>query len=226
MLASQETPLAPHGLKFSEPTGFRFWIRPDSARFDGLFAVSVRDQQDGINVCVFPIVGHIGDFAFDWSNPQHAMSLVASIVPGSHSLRLFADLAPSFGTDWLLCNADDENAALSCEDAVFLRKWVISQGRFRGMQGVYFASNGRGRVKIGKSDRCLLTRLRGLQISSPDELYIVAVVPTPNASEVEELLHKKHNATRIRGEWFAMTDAQAIASAKEFGGNSFGGFLS
>jgi hypothetical protein len=225
MLASQQVATAPAGLKYSEPVGFRFWIRPQTASFDGLYAVSVRTEPDGISVNAFPVVGYMGDFAFDWSLPDHALALVVSAVPRSHSLRMFKDLGGSYAQDWLLTNASDERAAMTCEDALFLKSWVHGQSRLKGLKGVYFASNGRGSIKIGKTDSCLLTRLRSLQISSPDELRVVAFVSTPNAIQLEAEFHARHKATRIRGEWFAMTDREAIDSAVIFGGGAFDVFL-
>jgi hypothetical protein len=231
MLAAQEVATAPAGLKYSEPYGFRFWIRPQSASFGGLYAVSVRAEPHGIAASAFPVIGYIGDFAFDWSFPDHAMSLVVSVVPGSNSLRMFKDLAGSdglargYGRDWLLTNAIDERAAMTCDDASFLKSWVHGQDRLKGLKGVYFASNGRGAIKIGKTDSCLLSRLRSLQISSPDELRVVAFVSTPNALQLEAEFHARHKAVRIRGEWFAMTDREAADSALIFGGIAFDDFL-
>jgi hypothetical protein len=221
MLIQQETPHAPAGLKYAEPYRFRFWVRPDAVRFDGLYAVGVNLQPNGIITQAFSVVGYMGDFAFDWFVPDHAMSLVVAVSPKGHSLHTFRDIASRYGTEWLLCNAESEAAAVASSDAEFVRSWALSQDRFRSMQGVYFASNGRGSVKIGKTDRCLLTRLRSLQISSPDELRIAAFIPTPNATQVEAMLHAKHRAARIRGEWFAMTDEEAVATAMEFGGKVF-----
>lgn len=225
MLIQQETRHAPAGLKYAEPYGFRFWVRPDTVRFRRLYAVSVKLQPDSVVTQAFRVVGYIGDFMFDWFVPDHAMSLVVSVDRKSHSMHTFREIAKNYGTEWLLSNADNEAAAISSSDADFVRSWAISRDRFRSMQGVYFASNGRGSVKIGKTDVCLLTRLRSLQISSPDELRIAAFIPTPNATQVETMLHAKHKAARIRGEWFAMTNEEAVASAAEFGGGSFDGVL-
>ncbi|NBW11909.1 MAG: GIY-YIG nuclease family protein [Caulobacteraceae bacterium] len=225
MLAAQEIATAPAGLKFAESLGFRFWIRPQNASFGGMYAVSVRSEPHGIVASAFPVVGYMGDFAFDWSLPEHAMSLVLSVVPGSQSLRMFKDVACKYGQDWLLTNATNERAAIDSDDASFMKSWVHGQFRYKGLKGVYFASNGRGSVKIGKTDSCLLSRLRSLQVSSPDELRVVAFVSTPNASQVEAEIHAKHKASRIRGEWFAMTDGEAVASAVNFGGIGFDEFL-
>jgi hypothetical protein len=217
----QETPLAPAGLKFSETYLYRFWVRPDIVTFDNLYALSVRNDETGLTTQVFPVVGYIGDFLFDWSVPDHARTLVLRSVPGTNSLRQFKDLAENYGKDWLLCNAPNEPAAIDCGDAVFLRAWVYSQDRYRSLRGVYLASNGRGCVKIGRTDSCLLTRIRSLQIASPDELRVVAFIPTPNASEVEALLHERHKNSRIRGEWFSMSNELAIQISLELGGYPF-----
>jgi hypothetical protein len=225
MLIQQETPHAPAGLQYAEPHGFRFWVRPDAVRFRRLYAVSVKLQPNGVVTQAFRVVGYMGDYMFDWSVPDHAMSLVVAVGRKSHSLHTFRDIARNYGTEWLLCNADTDSAAVASSDADFVRSWVLSRDRFRSMQGVYFASNGRGSVKIGKTDRCLLTRLRALQLSNPDELRVAAFIATPNATQVEAMLHEKHKATRIRGEWFAMTDDEAVTAAKEFGGGAFDGIL-
>ena len=217
----QQTPHAPAGLQFAENYQFRFWVRPETASFENLYAVSIRHAPSGIEVKAFPVVGYIGDFVFDWAVPDNAMALVVAVVPQSRSLRLFKDLAQSYGSDWLLCNAGSEADAAASSDAAFVRSWVLSQERYRSLHGVYLASNGRGCVKIGKTDSCLLTRIRSLQLANPDELRVVAFIPTPNASEVEALLHQKHKAVRIRGEWFALSDEAAVETAVAFGGRAF-----
>ena len=79
MLTQQETPYAPAGLKYAEPYGFRFWLRPDSIKFGDLYAVCVRHQQDGTETQAFPVAGYIGDFVFDWFVPDHALSLVVAL---------------------------------------------------------------------------------------------------------------------------------------------------
>ena len=221
MLTQRETSHAPSGLKFAENYACRFWVRPETASFDGLYAVSVLHQPKGITTQAFRVAGYVGDFAFDWFVPDHALSLAVAVLPNSPALRLFGDILRSSGPDWLLCNASSQADAIACSDAGFLRSWVLSQERYRSLQGVYMASNGRGCVKIGKTDRCLLTRIRNLQIANPDELSVVAFIPTPNATQVEETLHQKHKASRIRGEWFSMSDELAVETAVEFGGHAF-----
>ena len=221
MPIQQETPLAPAGLKFAETYQFRFWLRPETISFGSLYAVGIRHEPGCIEAQAFPIVGYMGDFVFDWAVPDNAMLLVAAVVPQSCSLRQFKDLAQSYARDWLLCNASSEADAVAGSDAAFVKSWVLAQERYRSLQGVYFASNGRGCVKIGKTDSCLLTRIRSLQVANPEELRVVAFIPTPNASEVEERLHLKHKAARIRGEWFALSDEAAIETAADFGGRAF-----
>jgi hypothetical protein len=225
MICSQQTPLSPAGLKYSEYCGFRFWIRPQQTSFGNLYAVCVSHLPNELHTTAFEVVGFVGDFDFDWSVPDHALTLALRCSSSTNSMRLFKDAASNYGHEWLICNADSLESARTCSDADFIRQRVLSTRVFRGFKGVYFASNGRGSVKIGKSDNCLMTRLRGLQIASPDELRVVAVVPTPNPSETEEALHKTHASLRIRGEWFAMTDDQAVTAAEAVGGNGFAGFF-
>lgn len=225
MLVQQETVLTPAGLKYAEPYGFRFWVRPESIKFRHLYAVAVCHRPDGIEMQAFRVMGYMGDFMFDWKIPDHAMSLVLAIPPSNHSLCTFKDIANRYGSEWVLCNASSKDAALASDDAEYVRSQVFAYRTFRSLTGVYFASNGRGSVKIGKTDRCLLSRLRNLQISNPDELRVVSFIQTPNAAQIEAMVHDKHSAKRIRGEWFAMTDAEAISAATEFGGSAFSGNL-
>ena len=46
------------------------------------------------------------------------------------------------------------------------------------------------------------TRIKELQTSNPEELFIYRVIPTPNAYKLEQLLHTFLQKERIRCEWF------------------------
>ena len=81
---------------------------------------------------------------------------------------------------------------------------------------IYFIQSGEsGPVKIGKADDPV-SRLSSLQVGSPDQLHIRAVLDVHDS--VEGHLHSVLGNCRIRGEWFdtnelivniAMATAQA-----------------
>lgn len=75
------------------------------------------------------------------------------------------------------------------------------------LRKVYLISNGR-HVKIGVSVDPL-TRMEILQIGSSDPLSLVHC--WPGGYEEEAALHKRFQAKRVRGEWFALTEQEVLA---------------
>lgn len=70
---------------------------------------------------------------------------------------------------------------------------------------IYFIVCGAtGAVKIGRADD-VKKRLSGLQVSSPGKLSLLCHFRAP--SVFEGVLHTIFSKSRIRGEWFSITDA-------------------
>ena len=223
MYSSEEMPIAPAGLAFTSPKlgfpgSFRFWYRPSTVSFRNLFAVSVRSELGTVIATAYRVTGYLGQHDFCWSDPENCLKLLVKTHAHRHSRVALEDLVKPLGQEWLICNAPSEKHAISCKDTEFLVSLRASNGTLKGLTGVYFASNGRGSVKIGKSGRCLFARVQQIQIASPDEIKVVAAISTPFADVVERAIHEKHKLSRLRGEWFAMTDEQAIEIAIAHGG--------
>jgi hypothetical protein len=74
--------------------------------------------------------------------------------------------------------------------------------------GVYFLSDGRGRVKIGYASD-LAHRFAAIQTGSADALTLIGWCPGGRA--VEREWHERFGDARIRGEWFTLTPELAKA---------------
>lgn len=79
---------------------------------------------------------------------------------------------------------------------------------------VYVISAADLRQKVGKA-RDPEERRRLLQNGSSDPLVLVHFQHVANALGVEGLAHKKLEPFRLRGEWFAVTTAEAEAAVRE-----------
>lgn len=60
--------------------------------------------------------------------------------------------------------------------------------------------------KIGMAS-CLPARMKEHQCSSPFDLYVACAYFVPNMRAEERSLHEQFAGQRIRGEWFALSDA-------------------
>jgi hypothetical protein len=98
-----------------------------------------------------------------------------------------------------------------------LRDWVVVTAE--SFCGVYFASNGNGCVKVGQTTYPLRTRIAQIQAGSPHRLYVCATITTGDRRVIEKQIHKSLAGLRLHGEWFTMTDDEAIAIAKQYGGH-------
>jgi len=76
---------------------------------------------------------------------------------------------------------------------------------------VYFIQQIReaSRIKIGVSN-CCINRKNALQTANSDELEIIGIIETPNHYELESKFHKSLKDYRIRGEWFELSEEEAI----------------
>lgn len=211
---------APAGLKHSRGTIARFWVRPETVSFRRLFAVHFAPMVDCVHRTTYQVAGYLGSFDFNWGDPSHAKKLLLGQRIRKHSRQLFGSLLDEGTGEWLLCNQLDAMAAETCEDANYVAQRVFYDHAIKGNSGVYFISNGRNAVKIGQSGNCMNTRFITLQVASPDPLRILAVIPDPRPSILEDMIHEMLAPKRIRGEWFAMSDEEAVAVAIENGGRS------
>jgi DNA-binding XRE family transcriptional regulator len=68
---------------------------------------------------------------------------------------------------------------------------------------VYFVQcEGTGRIKIGRTTRPVIQRMRALQTSAPHALKLIGEFPEGHHGHTEGSLHRKFAHLRLRGEWF------------------------
>jgi hypothetical protein len=71
------------------------------------------------------------------------------------------------------------------------------------LPAVYFAQCGvDGPIKIGWTAGPVESRLRQLQVGSPEELRLLGILHTEEAAELERELHERFATYRVRGEWY------------------------
>ena len=213
-------PTAPAGLKYCRGYRTRFWIRPESMSFRRLFAVQFNSMTDGVRRHGKPVAGYLGGFDFNWHDATHVRKLLVHAGPGKRSLELFGTLMDYGGDQWLLCNQPDVTTAITCHDAEYVAHRCLHSRSIKDSTGVYFITNGRNAIKVGKSSTCIDKRFMALQIANPDDLRVLAVIIDPSPEAIEKRLHSMLESKRIRGEWFAMSDEEAVAIAIENGGRA------
>jgi hypothetical protein len=211
-------PDAPAGLKFARGFRTRFWLRPDRMSFRRLYAVHFAPMDDAVDRNAFVVSGYLGSFEFNWHTPLHACKLLVEHSGVKNSLETFRSLVDQGCGEWLLCNAKDADDAKGCEDSGYVAQRCHYEHAVKGLSGVYFVSNGRGSVKVGNSSAGIGQRFMTLQTATPDRLRVVAVIAHPDPRIIEARLHQRLSSKQIRGEWFAMSDEEAVAIAVENGG--------
>lgn len=70
-----------------------------------------------------------------------------------------------------------------------------------------------GSVKIGHTEGPVPKRMAELQTGSPVGLKVIGAMPGTKETEAE--LHKRFSASRVRGEWFRLTDDLAAFIARK-----------
>lgn len=92
----------------------------------------------------------------------------------------------------------------------------FTQERNHRVGYVYLVREPLGRVKIGKAVD-VQQRLSVLNTGSPYELEIVAVIPSSNMRKLENELHRKFAAKRVRREWFELSDEDISEVIQQYG---------
>lgn len=80
---------------------------------------------------------------------------------------------------------------------------------------VYFIQDESGRVKIGSSIDPE-NRLKQLQTSCAEKLFLIDSLKTDDHNFVEKQLHKKLKSLRINGEWFSLSRAMVHQLISEY----------
>lgn len=79
---------------------------------------------------------------------------------------------------------------------------------------VYLISAGGGRHKIGRATNPR-ARLQSLQCGVPDDLALIHTVEVGAMARAEAAAHERFRLARLRGEWFDVQEAEAIAALNE-----------
>lgn len=84
---------------------------------------------------------------------------------------------------------------------------TVGERRKADVREVYFVrAKTLGHIKIGVANNAWL-RFMALDSSSPDPLELLGVIRSPDACALEEEIHGRFHADRIRREWFAASPA-------------------
>lgn len=81
---------------------------------------------------------------------------------------------------------------------------------------VYLFQEEHGATKIGVSSRWR-ERLKEIDILIPYQTYVVAVIKSDFARQIERELHERYSSRRISGEWFRLSDADIRQILSDYG---------
>lgn len=200
--------------------GWTLWFRQTSYRsYKNVYAVCLNRDGHQCSHTVHRVHGALGN------GPHFAGFLIKSEVR-KHSLAAISDKFASGltkdtrGGHWVIVEAESPEAAADHADVSVVRDDMMRDGVGHVFCGVYFISNGRGAVKIGQTASNIRVRLSQLQGASPYRLKVCAVIDTADQKRLERELHNENKYRRLEGEWFEMTEAEAIEIAVSRGGRT------
>lgn len=184
--------------------------------YDNVYAVNLGIIADSCIVRAHKVVGCLangdsfGGFLIPSMKRNNAMTLLSQAHVGN------GEGSPNL-PHWVIVEARSSEDAIASDDVASVREELMNPYP-KSFNGVYFASNGKGCVKVGQTTYPLETRLAQLQAGSPYKLYVCASITTDDRKAVEKRIHQSLKSSRLHGEWFSMSDAEAIAIAKQHGG--------
>lgn len=193
------------------------WCRSTQYRsYSNVYAVCIGKNGDDCVMRAHKVVGALAN------GDVFAGFLVKAIRRRKSLALLSGDHSPVDETmprcvHWVIVEAESEAAAMSHSDVADVRDEILNPHPM-SFCGVYFIGNGNGFVKVGHTANSLAQRLATLQAGSPHRLYVCASIRADEYKPLEKRLHKLLADKRMHGEWFAITDAEAIAIAKQHGG--------
>jgi hypothetical protein len=200
--------------------GWTLWFRQNDYRsYKNVYAVLLVRNGQRCSQQVHRVRGALGN------GPYFAGFLIKSQTR-KHSLAAISDKFASgltteaSGGHWVIVEAESPEAAADHSDVRIVRDDLMQDGVGHVFCGVYFISNGRGAIKIGHTAANVRTRLAQLQGASPYRLKVCAVIDTADQKRIEKQLHCEHKHRRLEGEWFEMTEAEAVAIAVSLGGRT------
>lgn len=201
-------------------SGWTLWCRAFGYRsYKNVFAVWLCREGDTCEQQVHKVYGCLG-------NGQYFGGFLVRSQVRKHAFAAISDrFSSGFADDrrgghWVIVKAESEQAAIEHEDVTALRDRLMGDHDHEVFCGVYFISNGNGAVKIGQTASNINGRLGQLQAASPYDLTVCAVIDTKFQRRLEHKIHVANKHRRMRGEWFAMTDEEAVAIAIAHGGRA------
>jgi hypothetical protein len=201
---------------------FGVWCRSTAhTSYDNVYAVAIGAHGDECHVRAHKVIGSLAE------GNLFAGFLVASLnVEGAattlpHVYRECQEDLPRFRT-WVVVVAGSAEDAILHRDVAEVRSDILNPHP-ESFCGVYFASNGNGCVKVGQTTYPLRTRIAQIQAGSPHRLYVCATITTGDRKAIEKEIHKSIAGQRLHGEWFNLTDDEAIALARQYGGREVQG---
>jgi len=170
------------------------WTRSFHPRsFRNLYAVKVVREMDSVVKRVRRVHGVL----------CHGKTFKSFLLPSlgrKHSLcELNSDTREWWG-HWVIVKAESAQAAESHEDVLFIEQ-----------QLTYAEWHSRLTSPLKQ-------RLTTIQLGSPSRVYVVAVIASSDLKRLEREIHKTLRHKRLSGEWFSMSDDEAVRLAESLGG--------
>jgi len=220
----------PEGLTVFHTQGIFWWNRRDRQPGQDAFFVCVSNDRPSASLRTYRIDGYVGECDRDWW--QLGFNRDRLLLRNGGEGMFFStvsevadDVVRQTRTDLhcLVVFADTHEQAEAHPDVQFIVRQIDCFDTKKPFTGVYFISNGNGAVKIGQTKGPLETRMTSLQVGSPNRLYLVAAVATGRLDAIEKKLHKLLAGKRMTGEWFSLTDSEAVEIAVQHGGKEWQG---
>lgn len=217
----------PAGLMLERAHGVFWWTRDGQKKKKKTYAVCIQKLRDKIEISALPVVGFLDRRQ---KSPCLRMRAMSWLVRSETDARVFrtifeyakdSTLGSTCDAHWFAIKADTPDEAKSHPDVRFVLAHIAHYQMTHAFKGIYFISNGQGAIKIGRTGSSLASRVAACQTGSPHELYVVAAIEDGDFAKTERKLHRKYESLHIRGEWFSMDDATAIAIAKSMGGREW-----
>lgn len=198
------------------------WCRSTTyASYGNVYAVGLGKHCDECVMRVHKVVGSLVSGNFFRGFLIASLKIADAVTTLSDAYNGCEEDLPPL-RDWVVVAAESaEDALLHC-DVASVRHGILNPHP-ESFCGVYFASNGNGCVKVGQTTYPLKTRMSQIQAGSPHRLYVCATITTGDRKAIEKEIHKSLAGLRLHGEWFAMTDEEAIAIARKYGGHQVHG---
>lgn len=201
-------------------SGWTVWSRCFGYRsYRNVYAVWLCREGDTCEQHVHRVYGCLGN------GKQFDGFLIRSQVR-KHALAALSDsYCSGLGDDrrgghWVIVKASSVEDAKKHEDVVSVCEELMEDRSNRVFCGVYFISNGHGAVKIGQTASHVGLRLTQLQAASPYKLTVCALIDTTFQRQLEHQIHVANKSRKMCGEWFSMTDEEAVSIAISHGGRA------